>query len=161
MAINAKAVAELRATTGAGVMDAKKALTEAKGDADKAVSLLKERGLAKAAKKDGRTASEGIVHSYIHGDGRIGVLLELNCETDFVARGSDFKTLATDLCLHVAANNPAGLTAIETGSDNTALLTQPFVKDPATTVEAVLAQHIAKLGENIQIARFTRYELGE
>ncbi len=161
MAIDAKAVAELRAATGAGVMDAKKALTEAAGDTEQAIQLLKQRGLAKAAKKGGRAASEGVIHSYIHGGGRIGVLLELNCETDFVARGDDFQNLATDVCLHVAAHDPQGLTAAETGSEETALLSQPFVKDPAVTVEHVLAQAIAKLGENIQIARFTRYELGE
>ncbi len=149
--ISAKAVAALRQDTGAGVMDAKQALTEAKGDVAKATDLLKQRGLDKAAKKAERDTAEGIIHAYIHGTGRIGVLLELLCETDFVARNDDFTALANDLAMHVAAANPA---------DSKALLTQPFIKDEGQTVEQVLGATIAKLGENIQVKRFVRYELG-
>jgi elongation factor Ts len=156
MSISAKDVAELRKATGAGVMDAKQALTDAKGDQAKAAGLLKERGLAKAAKKGEREAGEGLVHSYIHGDGRIGVLLELRCETDFVARNEEFQGLANDLCLHVAANSPA---TVE-GEGEDALLNQPFVKNPDQTVSDVIKGLITKLGENIQVARFVRYELG-
>lgn len=154
--ITAKDVAELRAATGAGVMDAKKALTDAGGDVAKATELLNERGLAKAAKKGEREAAEGVVHAYIHGGGKIGVLLELNCETDFVARNDEFQALANDLCLQIAASNPASVE----GDDETALLAQPFIKDPSQTVGDYVKQLIAKLGENIVIARFTRYELG-
>lgn len=164
MTIPAKAVQALRNATGAGVMDVKKALTETKGDEKKAAALLKKRGLLKAAKKTGRDVSEGIIHSYIHGNQRIGVLLELNCETDFVARNQDFIDLANDLCLQIAANNPVcvELAKAPKGADpaEAALLAQPFVKDPEQTVEDVVKQAVIKLGENIQIARFTRYEVG-
>lgn len=145
-------------------MDAKKALAEAKGDLAKATELLKERGLVKAAKKGDRDASEGVIHAYIHGNKRVGVLLELNCETDFVARNDEFTALANDLCLHIAATAPAGVTTDDLPKGEpaeNALLTQPFVKDPAQTVEAVIKAAIAKLGENIQVSRFERYELGE
>lgn len=150
--ISAKDVATLRKETGAGVMDAKQALAEAKGDTTKAKSLLKERGLDKAAKKAERDTAEGIVHAYIHGNQRIGVLLELLCETDFVARNEDFQALAKDVAMHVAAANP---------TDSNALLTQPFIKDEQQTVEQVIQAAIAKLGENIQVKRFIRYQLGD
>ena len=156
MKISTDDIQQLRAATGAGVMDVKTALADAGGDADKAAALLKERGLAKAAKKGEREAGEGVIHSYIHGNKRLGVLLELNCETDFVARGEDFQVLAQDICLHIAANNPA---TVE-GEGEDALLAQPFVKDPDQSVGDVLKAAISKLGENIQVARFTRYELG-
>lgn len=150
--VSATDVAKLRESTGAGVMDAKKALTDAKGDTGKATALLKERGLDKAAKKSERDTAEGIVHSYIHGDGKIGVLLELSCETDFVARGDDFRTLATDLAMQIAASDP---------KDAKELFAQEFIKDPSQTVEQVVKAAIAKLGENIQLKRFIRYELGD
>lgn len=150
--VSTKDVAALRESTGAGVMDAKKALTEAGGDTTKATELLKKRGLDKAAKKSDRDTAEGIVHSYIHGDGKIGVLLELSCETDFVARNDDFKTLATDLAMQIAATDP---------KDEKELVAQEFIKDPSQTVEAVMKAAIAKLGENIQLKRFVRYELGD
>mgnify|MGYP000560106905 CR=1 FL=1 len=154
--IDAKAVAALRKQTGAGVMDVKQALTEAGGDTGRATELLKERGLAKAAKKGEREASEGVVHSYVHGGGRVGVLLEVNCETDFVARNDEFKALANELAMQIAAQDPE---TVE-GDDETALLAQPYIKDPKRTVEEVLKEHISKLGENIKVTRFTRYELG-
>lgn len=149
-AITAEDVAALRQETGAGVMDAKQALTEAKGDTTKAVELLKQRGLDKAAKKAERDTAEGVVHAYVH-SGRIGVLVELLCETDFVARNDEFKTLANDLAMHVAAANP---------KDPKELLSQPFIKDESQTVEQVLKAAIVTLGENIQVKRFIRYELG-
>lgn len=165
MSASAAAVKALRSATGAGIMDAKQALSDAGGDQEKAKALLAERGLLKAAKKGEREAGEGIVHSYIHGNGRIGVLLELRCETDFVARNDDFKALANELCLQIAASHPAVVDPADAppGSDaaETALLAQPFIKDPATTVEAVIKAAISALGENIQVARFTRYELGD
>jgi elongation factor Ts len=152
MSISADDVQKLRTATGAGVMDAKQALKDAKGDQQMATSLLKERGLDKAAKKADRTTAEGIIHSYIHGNRRIGVLVELQCETDFVARNKDFQSLANDLAMQIAAANPA---------DPPALLAQPFVKDETQTVGEVVKAVIAKLGENIQVKRFIRYELGE
>lgn len=149
--ISAKDVAALRQETGAGVMDAKKALTEAKGDTQKAIGLLKQRGLDKAAKKAERDTAEGIIHAYIHGAGKIGVLVELLCETDFVARNEDFTALAQDLAMQIAAGNP---------KDTEELLTQPFIKDESQTIGDTLTATIAKLGENIQVKRFVRYELG-
>jgi elongation factor Ts len=154
-------VKKLRAATGAGIMDAKRALTDAGGDLEKAKALLGERGLAKAAKLGGREASQGVIHSYIHPGSRIGVLLELNCETDFVARNEAFTELAHDLCLQIAASAPAGLTEAETGNAETALLSQPFIKDESQTVEDRIKGVIAGLKENIQVARFTRYALGD
>lgn len=159
MTISARDVQSLRNATGAGIMDAKKALEDAGGDVDQAKLLLNERGLAKAAKKGDREAAEGIIHSYIHGNSRIGVLLELNCETDFVARNVEFVGLANDLCLHIAASAPATINA-DNGDKEFALLHQPFIKDPSKTVEEVIKALITKLGENIRVARFTRYELG-
>lgn len=149
--ISAQAVQTLRASTGAGIMDAKKALQDASGDQAKAAALLQERGLLKAAKKGEREASEGIIHSYIHAGGRIGVLLELNCETDFVARNDEFQSLANEIALHIAAMNPA--------PDELPL--QPFIKDPNRTVEDVIKGVISTLGENIQVGRFARYAVGE
>lgn len=150
--ISAKDVSALRQATGAGVMDAKQALTEAKGDVAKATALLKARGLDKAAKKAGRDVAEGLVHAYIHSDGRIGVLLELRCETDFVARNDDFQALAKDLAMHIAAADPA---------NPKALLAQPFIKDEQQTVEQLIQAAIATLGENIRVKRFTRYQLAD
>lgn len=154
---SADSVKQLREATGAGIMDAKMALNDADGDMAKATALLEERGLLKAAKKGGRDASEGVIHSYIHGNRRVGVLLELRCETDFVARNDEFQTLANDLCLHIAAHSPASVE----GDGENALLAQPFVKDPDKTVGDLVKASISSLGENIQVARFERYELGQ
>jgi len=142
-------VQRLRELTGAGVMDCKRALDESGGDFDKAVSLIRERGVIKAEKKADRTTGAGVLESYIHND-RVGVLIELRCETDFVARSEPFRTLAHDLAMHVAAMNP----------ENTDILNQQaFVKDPNQNIEAVVKATIAVTGENIRIERFCRYEL--
>ena len=144
-----KDVQKLREETGAGVMDCKHALDEAKGDIEKARKLISEKGLAKAAKKSGRETGAGYLEAYVHGD-RIGVLLEVHCETDFVAKNEKFKKLAHELAMQIAAMNP------KTPED---LLKQPFIKDNGVEVGNKIKQAIAELGENIQIERFTRYEI--
>ncbi|GBF32658.1 translation elongation factor Ts [Desulfocucumis palustris] len=195
--ISAALVKELRERTGAGMMDCKKALAEVNGDIDKAVDYLREKGLAAAAKKAGRIAAEGLVESYIHGAGRIGVLLEINCETDFVAKTEDFKALARDIAMQVAASKPEFVRREEVPGEIIAkekeilaaqaanegkpekiiqkmvegriekyykevcLLEQPFIKDPDITVQQLITEKIAKIGENISVRRFVRYELGE
>jgi elongation factor Ts len=197
MEISATQVKELRERTGAGMMECKTALRESQGDVDKAITFLRQRGLAAAAKKSGRIASEGVVLSYIHPGGRIGVLLEVNCEADFVAKTPEFQTLVRDVALHVAASNPRFIDrnevdaatlaaereiyraqALASGKpaqvvdrivdgkmdryyEETCLLEQPFVRDPDRTVRDVVTAAIAKLGENIRVRRFVRYELGE
>jgi len=195
MSITAKQVAELRAQTGAGLMDCKKALTESEGDIEQAVTILRKKGMASASKKAGRATSEGLVESYIHLGGKVGVLIEVNCETDFVAKTDDFKAFVKDLCLHIAAANPvcisrenvpteliekereiaasqaegkppAAVQKIIEGKLNkyystACMLDQPFVKDSEKTVQDVLSEQIAKLGENMQINRFSRFQIGE
>ena len=195
--ISAALVKELRERTGVGMMDCKRALQDTNGDIEKAVELLRERGLATAAKKAGRIAAEGIVDSYIHGDGRIGVLVEVNCETDFVAKTDGFKSFVRDIAMHIAASNPKYVSReqvpqeeldkekeilkaqalnegkpekivdrmvegrIEKYIKEICLLEQPFVKDPDKTVQDVLNEKIATIGENMSIRRFVRYEKGE
>lgn len=195
--ITAALVKELRERTGAGMMDCKKALAATEGDMDKAIDFLREKGLAAAAKKAGRIAAEGLVESYIHGGGRIGVLVEVNCETDFVAKTDAFKSLVKDIAMHIAAANPSCLRReevpaaelehekmvlseqarnegkpekiiekmvtgrIEKYYKEVCLLEQPFVKDPDKTISDLITESIAKIGENIAIRRFTRYQLGE
>ena len=195
--ITAALVKELRERTGAGMMDCKKALSATDGDLEKAIDFLREKGLAAAAKKAGRVAAEGLVEAYIHGGGRIGVLVEVNCETDFVAKTDAFKELVKDIAMHIAATNPAYLkreevpTAeleheqavlaeqarnegkpekiiekmvagrIEKYYKEVCLMEQPFVKDPDKTISDLITESIAKIGENISIRRFTRYQLGE
>lgn len=195
--ITAALVKELRERTGAGMMDCKKALAATEGDMDKAIDFLREKGLAAAAKKAGRVAAEGLVESYIHGGGRIGVLVEVNCETDFVAKTDAFKSLVKDIAMHIAAANPSYLRReevpaaelehekmvlseqarnegkpekiiekmvtgrIEKYYKEVCLLEQPFVKDPDKTISDLITESIAKIGENIAIRRFTRYQLGE
>lgn len=190
-------VKELRERTGAGMMDCKKALEATNGDIEKAIDELRTKGLAKAAKKAGRVASEGLVVSYIHGGGRIGVLVEVNCETDFVAKTDDFKQLAYDIAMQIAASNPEFLNresvpeevinhekevlraqALEEGKPEkivdkmvegriekfykeNCLMEQEFIKDPDKTVQELIHEHIAKIGENITVRRFVRYEVGE
>lgn len=197
MAISAKLVKELRDKTGAGMMDCKKALTETDGDMEKAVEYLREKGIAKAAKKSDRIAAEGVVESYIHAGGRIGVLVEVNCETDFVAKTDDFKNFVRDIAMQIAAMNPKYVRseeipasvvekereilkqqALQEGKPehivdkmvegrlqkhfkDICLLDQPFVKDPDKTVDQLVKEMIAKIGENINIRRFVRYEMGE
>ena len=195
--IPATLVRELREKTGVGFMECKTALAEAKGDLERATTLLREKGLASASKKMGRTASDGLVISYIHGGGKIGVLLELNCETDFVARTDEFGTLAKDLAMQVAAANPQYVRREEVPADilekergillaqvkssdkpekiieqivqgrlakffgEVCLQEQPFIKTPEVKVEDRIKEVIAKVGENIVIRRFCRYQLGE
>lgn len=195
--ITAALVKELRERTGAGMMDCKKALSATDGDLEKAIDFLREKGLAAAAKKAGRVAAEGLVEAYIHGGGRIGVLVEVNCETDFVAKTDAFKELVKDIAMHIAATNPSYLKReevpiaeleheqavlaeqarnegkpekiiekmvagrIEKYYKEVCLMEQPFVKDPDKTISDLITESIAKIGENISIRRFTRYQLGE
>ncbi len=195
--IPATLVRDLREKTGVGFMDCKTALAEAGGDMDRAITLLREKGLASASKKMGRIASDGLVVSYIHGGGKIGVLLELNCETDFVAKTDEFALLAKDVAMQVAATNPsyvgrdevpqavlekerailraqvaasgkpeAVIDRIVQGRlqkffGEVCLLEQAFIKDPEVTIEDRIKGVIAKVGENVVVRRFCRYQLGE
>lgn len=165
MQITADMVKALREETGAGVMDCRRALEQAGGDRAAAIKILEQQGIAKAAKKAGREAREGLVDAYIHGGGRIGVLVEVNCETDFVARNEEFKTFVHDIALQIAATAPKyiSLPADATGEDaaEVALLDQPFIKNPSQTIRDLLNEKIAKIGENIVIRRFERFELGK
>jgi len=190
-------VKELRQRTGAGIMDCKGALEENDGDIEKAIEHLRKRGLAKAAKKTGRTIKEGLVGSYIHAGGKIGVLLEVNCETDFVARTEEFQTLVKDVAMQVAASNPLYLNrnhvpaeviekekdilrtqAVDSGKpekvidrivegrlekffSEACLIDQPFIKNPDQTIQEMLNEAISRIGENIAVGRFVRYQLGE
>ncbi|GAB4328861.1 MAG: translation elongation factor Ts [Dehalococcoidia bacterium] len=159
-------IKELREETGAGVMDVKRALEEANGDTDRARDLLRERGLAAAAKRAERETSQGVVDAYIHGGGRIGALVEVNCETDFVANTSEFRALVRDIAMQVAAMSPQVVapedrTAEHEGPDaEVCLLSQPFIKDASRTIGDLVRDAIARTGENIRIARFARFELG-
>ncbi|TCP58852.1 elongation factor Ts [Tumebacillus sp. BK434] len=197
MTISAGLVKELREKTGAGMMDCKKALVETNGDMEKAIDFLREKGLAAAAKKSGRIAAEGLVESYIHAGGKIGVLLEVNCETDFVAKNDDFKGFVRDLAMHIAAAKPTYLTREEVPQEviehekeilraqalnegkpanivdkmvegrvqkyykENCLLEQGFVKDPDKSIETIVKEKISMIGENINIRRFVRWEMGE
>jgi elongation factor Ts len=160
-------VKRLRDETGAGVMDSKRALEESGGDFDKAKEILRESGIAAAAKRSDRETSQGVVEAYIHGEGRLGALVEVQCETDFVARTDTFKQLAHDLAMHVAASDPLALTPDEVPADapgpaeDHALLTQAFIKDDGKTIGDLVRDAIAQTGENIQIGRFSRFQLGE
>lgn len=166
MDISANAVKELRERTGAGVMECKRALVEAKGDMEKAMEILRQAGLARAEKKAERVARQGVVDAYIHAGGRIGTLVELNCETDFVARNEEFRALAHDIAMQVAASSPKYVSAQEVPDEEKdkvaelALLEQPFIKDPKRTIGDVVKEKIAKFGENIVVRRFVRFELG-
>ena len=196
MSISAADVQALRKATGAGMMDCKRALSESGGDKEKAIEFLRKHGAAKVAKRSEREASEGLIHSYIHMGGKIGVMVELNCETDFVARTDDFVNLANDIALHVAASNPEYMNrdevpagqlekekeiyreqALATGKpekviekivegriekyyQEICLVDQPFVKDPDKTVGDLVREAAAKLGENLRLARFVRFQLG-
>jgi elongation factor Ts len=142
---------KLRAETSAGVSDCRQALEDAKGDYAKAKKLLIERGVEKAAKKADRKIGSGLIESYIHANGKVGVLLEIGCETDFVARTDDFKTLAHEVCLQIAAMNPKNVKE---------LLSSAYIRDAAVTIEVLIKRTIAKVGENITVARFTRMTLG-
>ena len=148
----AQEVAKLRAETGAGVMECKKALQDAGGDYEQARSLIKERGLARAAKKSDRETNQGLVESYIHGGGRIGALVELSSETDFVARNDDFKDLARNIAMQVAAMEP---------TDVDELLKQPYIKDAGKTIGDLVTALAASTGENVHVRRIARFELGK
>lgn len=197
MSISASVVMELREKTGAGMMDCKKALEESNGDVEKAIEFLRKRGLKQAEKKVGRSANQGIIQSYIHPGSRLGVLVEINCETDFVARTEDFQEFAKDIAMQIAAANPLVVdrseldqTKIEAEMEiyraqareqgkpeaivekmalgkldkyyqEVCLLEQSFVKDPNKTVRDLMNEKIAKLGENMILKRFVRFQLGE
>ncbi|MDI6858682.1 MAG: translation elongation factor Ts [Dehalococcoidia bacterium] len=164
--VSAADVKALREKTGAGVMECKKALTEAGGDQEKAIAILRERGLSVAERKAHRVTGQGLVECYIHAGGRIGAMVEVNCETDFVARTDDFKTLARDLAMQVAAQAPLAVTEedLPTEADSpleeACLLLQPFIRDPSRKVQDIVNDVIAKTGENIRVRRFARFELG-
>ena len=165
MAISIDDIKALRERTMAGVMDCRAALAEADGDMDKAVALLREKGLAKAAKRLDREATQGVVEAYVHG-GRIGAMVELNCETDFVARTDLFKQLAHDIAMQVASMAPQTVDPADLPSDaegpaaERALLTQPFIKDADKTVHDLINEAITSTGEKIEVRRFVRFVLG-
>lgn len=195
--ITTELIKQLREETGAGMVDVKNALTESDGNREKAIELLRKKGLAAREKKASRATSQGLVESYIHAGGRVGVLVEVNCETDFVARTDDFKTLVKDIAMHIAASNPLYVKnedvptevvekekeiareqaknegkpeqviekivegRVQKFYDEAVLLNQPFVKNPDQKISDLIAQAIGKIGENIQIKRFTRFNLGE
>jgi elongation factor Ts len=195
--ISAKDVKELREQTGAGMMDCKKALSESGGDIDKACDILRTKGLADLAKRSGKATNEGVIDAYIHAAGRIGVLVEVNCETDFVSRNEQFRAFVHDVAIHVAAAAPLYIRREDVPAEvveheksiymaqaaasgkpepiqlkmaegrldkffkEVCLMEQPFVKDPDLTVNDLLGELVAKLGENIKISRFTRYVLGQ
>ncbi|HQP10402.1 MAG TPA: translation elongation factor Ts [Candidatus Omnitrophota bacterium] len=174
MAISVDTIKELREMTSCGVIECKKALEEAGGNMDEAKNILKKRGLELAAKKGSRTAKEGRIEAYIHQGAKIGVILEVNCETDFVARNESFCRFTRDIAMHIAATNPsyikkedvpgdvlAGEKDQETFLKEHCLLTQPFVKDPKKTVQDYMNELIASIGENIFINRFVRYKVNE
>jgi elongation factor Ts len=197
MSVTPQLVKELRERTGAGMMDCKNALLETQGDIEKAIDILRKKGLASAAKKAGRVTAEGAVGSYIHAGGKIGVLVEVNCETDFVARTDQFQELVRDIAMHIAASDPRFVRRDEVTEDvltreraiyrertlaegkpekvvdkivegrmekffsEAVLLEQPFVKDPDKTVGELVAEKVGKIGENIQVRRFSRFKLGE
>lgn len=197
MSVSAQMVKDLREKCGAGMMDCKRALEETDGDVDAAVTLLRKKGMAAADKKSSRAANEGLVDSYIHGGGTIGVMIEVNCETDFVARNDEFKAFVHDVAMHIAAASPRYVSreeipaevvaaeldiytaqARETGKpenvlakiaegklnkwfEQITLLEQPFVKDPEKTIDILRRELVAKVGENIEVRRFARFQLGE
>lgn len=197
MAITTEQIKELREATGAGILDCRKALEQANGDFDKAVDYLREKGLATAAKRADRAANQGVLELYSHGGGRVGVMVEVNCETDFVARSDAFRTLAHEVALQIAAAAPRYIRAedvpaevlehereiararareegkpeavlekivdgrIEKFKDETCLLRQAYIRDESITIEKLLHQNIAAIGENVIIRRFARWELGE
>jgi elongation factor Ts len=164
--ISTAMIKELREATQCGVMDAKRALEAAGGDMKKARDVIREQGLLSAAKRTDRQTNQGIVEAYIHGGGRIGVLIELNCETDFVANTPDFRQLAKDVAMQVAAMNPLVVTAEERtpemeGTDaEIALMSQPFIRDSGRNIGDLVKDVIARTGENVRVTRFTRFELG-
>ncbi len=163
MPVSIDQIKELRAETGAGVMDCRQALTDADGDIDQARLLLREKGIATASKRADKATGQGLIHSYIHG-GRIGVLVDLRCETDFVAKTEPFKELAHDIAMQIASMNPAGVSSDDLPEDDpdaVALLDQEFIRDGSQTIADRINDVIASIGERVEVARFTRYEMGE
>jgi elongation factor Ts len=164
--ISTAMIKELRDKTGAGIMDAKRALEQCAGDMAKATALIREQGIAAAAKRSERETRQGVVESYVHGGGRIGVLVELNCETDFVANTADFRQLARDIAMQVAAMQPLVVAPedrtpeMEGPDSDVALLCQPFIRDAGRTIGELVRDVIARTGENVRVSRFVRYELG-
>jgi elongation factor Ts len=164
--IPAEQVKELRQKCGAGVMECRNALIESGGDIDKACDTLQARGFLKAAKKAERATGQGLVEAYVHTGGRVGAIIELNCETDFVARTEEFKKLAHDVAMQVAAMCPFYLAEADRPADceaeanSACLLLQPFIKDPSKTIKDLITEVIARTGENIRLKRFVRFELG-
>jgi len=195
--ISAATVKQLREKTGAGIMDCKQALSESNGDISKAVDFLRKKGLATAAKRAGRATTEGIIESYIHMDSKLGVLVEINCETDFVAKNDDFKEFAKNIAMHIAATNPVSIRPEDVPKETidkereiyrgqvlemdkpekivdkivdgklkkyfkeNCLMNQAYVRDPNITIEDLLNEMVAKIGENITIKRFARFKIGE
>ncbi len=170
MQVSTTEIKELREKTGAGVIDCKKALLEAAGSFEKAVEILNQRGLALAQKKADREAVNGLIEAYVHQGGKIAALVEVNCETDFVARTDEFKELAHNLALQIAAMSPQFIspedmpqeteTETDTDTKTACLLLQPSIKDPDKTIQDMITETIAKVGENIKVRRFTRFEIG-
>ena len=196
-AVSAAMVKQLREKTGAGIMDCKEALSECEGDIEKATDFLRKKGLATAAKRAGRAMSEGVIQSYIHMGGKLGVLVEVNCETDFVAKNEDFQEFAKNIAMHIAATNPVGIRpedvpeeviekekeiyraqVLEMGKpeniidkivegkmkkfyNESCLLNQAYVRDPDISIADLLNEMVAKIGENITIKRFARFQIGE
>ncbi len=160
MDIPASAVKELREKTGAGIMECKRALQESSGNMDKAAESLREKGLTKHLKLAGRAATQGVIESYIHTGGRIGALVEVNCETDFVARTEEFRTLAREIAMQVASMNPQVAGTMEDEGDENALLNQEYIRDSRKTIRDLVKETIAKVGENIQVSRLVRFEVG-
>ena len=156
--IDVGTIKELRELTSAGVMDCKQALEETKGNIQEAAKILRQKGIASAAKKASRTAGQGIIESYIHSGNKIGAMIEINCETDFVARTEEFKELAHDIAMQIAAMNPGD------GLENNSLdllLSQEFIKDPSRTISELVTEVTAKTGEHIEVKRFIRFAMGE
>jgi elongation factor Ts len=166
MAVSAETVKKLRDLTGAGMLDCKKALEKSGGDLEKAKEVLRQRGIAIAQKKATQETRQGLVEAYIHADGRLGALVELNCQTDFVARTDEFRALAHDIAMQVAATDPQHIAPEElpASSDGNpqelCLLAQPFIRDPSRTIQDLVNDTIAKTGENIRVRRFARFHLG-
>ena len=168
MEVSVESVKALREETGAGIMDCKRALEQSEGDMTKAHDILRDMGIASAAKKSSRATNEGLVESYIHSGGRIGVLLEVNCETDFVARTSEFQELAHSLAMQVAAMAPLHVDFDDLPEDegeevsqDSCLMQQAFIRDPSKTIQDLVKEAVGKLGENIKVRRFIRFSLGE
>ena len=162
MATNTELIKQLRELTSAGVMDCKRALEESDGDVSKAEKLLKDQGIASAAKKASRDTDQGVIETYVHSGGRIAAIVEVNCETDFVARTDEFSSLAHDIAMQIAAMDPASVGGDELeANEEESLLLQPFIKDPSKSIQDLINETVGKLGENIRVRRFQRFSLGE